>query len=96
MTSFIPLEIKLFTDAIMDQALRIEKIEKLMEDQKPREYKTLPMAKKQIPVYRVPVSLLIFNQYNHRIASWIKTYSAEHDNLDVSTPEGEESSLVTF
>ena len=76
----------------MDQALRIEKIEKLMEDQKPQGIQNLYYngEKKQIPVYRVPVSLLIFNQYNHRIASWIKTYSAEHDNLDVSTPEGEE------
>lgn len=74
----------------MDQQLRLKKITEILATE-PIGYQNVfynnrPM---DMPVHRVPVELTIFNQHNHRIASWIKTLTAEQDEPDASTPEGE-------
>lgn len=40
-------------------------------------------------IYAIPVRYLIFNQYNARIGSFIRTYRRTRGNIDPSTEEGE-------
>lgn len=74
----------------MDEQLRLRKIEEILATEPIGHqnifYNSRPM---DMPVYRVPVELTIFNEYNHRIASWIKTLTADQDEPDASTPEGD-------
>jgi hypothetical protein len=74
----------------MDLQIRYKKIGEILEGE--------PIGKQNIyyagrptdmPVYRVPIELTVFNEHNHRIASWIKTLTAEQDEPDASTPAGE-------
>jgi len=77
----------------MDANLRTQKIQELIERKKDNPYssKELYYMKKvqKMPVYEIPVDLLIFNQYNGRIGTFVKTYEKQYGPIDASTKEGE-------
>lgn len=43
---------------------------------------------KAFNVYKIPISFLVFNKENGRIASLVKSYVKEHQSIDVETEEG--------
>lgn len=43
---------------------------------------------KAFNVYKIPISFLVFNKENGRIASLVKSYVKEHQSIDVETDEG--------
>lgn len=77
----------------MDQLTRIQRIKKEVEFQKDRPYSQLDIPwngkLKKYPVYEISLENLIFNQHNWRIRMRTKTYEAQNDRIDPSSPEGE-------
>ena len=52
--------------------------------------------KKDLTAYAIPVEALIFNQYNGRIGTWVKTYEKLNGTtIDASTEEGEKT-IIDF
>lgn len=43
---------------------------------------------KSFNVYKIPIEFLVFNKENGRIASLVKSYTREHQAIDVETEEG--------
>jgi len=77
----------------MDAKLRTQKIQELVDRKKADPYSSKElkyMGKvRKLPVYEIPVDLLIFNQYNGRIGTFVKTYEKQHGTIDATTKEGE-------
>ena len=76
----------------MEATLREEKIKELISNNQPCSSKEMiykSTKAKSMPVYEIPVEYLIFNQYNGRIGTFIKTYEKQHGPIDASTKEGE-------
>ncbi|WP_345975660.1 hypothetical protein [Sulfurimonas sp. HSL3-7] len=77
----------------MDAKLRTQKIQELMDRKKDNPYSSKEiryMDKVQkLPVFEIPVELLIFNQYNGRIGTFVKTYEKQHGPIDATTKKGE-------
>ena len=74
----------------MDRALRIEKLKEIVKTKtacarKDIHYKN---EKKTMDVFDIPLECLIFNQYNGRIATFVKTYEKQHSPIDATTEEG--------
>ena len=42
-----------------------------------------------MPVYNIDLDCLIYNQYNGRIATFVKTHEKDHGTIDATTPNGE-------
>lgn len=74
----------------MDKKLRIEKLQKIKTGNssigKTIRYKN---ETRDMPAHSIPIEYLIFNQYNARIGTHVKTYEKENGPLDATTPEGE-------
>jgi hypothetical protein len=75
----------------MDRILRIKKLSELGNSNNPYSYKelTYKKTKSKLPVYEIPVEYLIFNQYNGRIGTYVKTYEKQYGPIDAETLEGE-------
>lgn len=78
----------------LDSKLREQKLTELKEKKKdnPYSYKELNYnnVPQKLPVYEIPTEFLIFNQYNGRIGTYVKTYEKQNGPIDASTNEGEE------
>jgi hypothetical protein len=74
----------------MEAKLREEKLKELTENEP---YATKDMTYKnsteKLAVYQIPVDYLVFNQYNGRIGTYVKTYEKQYVSIDPSTKEGE-------
>lgn len=46
-------------------------------------------GKKKLPVFEIPLDVLVYNKYNGRIASMVKSYERQNRELDASSPEDE-------
>ena len=75
----------------MEKALRITKLKEIK--------KGVPYASKDIyyrgasrkmNVYEIPLEYLIFNQYNGRIATFVKTHEKQYGPIDATTKDGKE------
>lgn len=78
----------------LDSKLREQKLTKLKEDKKdnPYSYKELnyKTTSGKLPVFEINTDYLIFNQYNGRIGTYVKTYEKQNGPIDAATEEGEE------
>jgi hypothetical protein len=43
----------------------------------------------EMQAYKIPVEYLVFNQYNGRIGTFVKTYEKQYQTIDATTDEGE-------
>lgn len=72
----------------------LERKNKLLEIQqaKPEAEKALKLPyqgeTKAFDVYKIPIEFLVFNRENGRIASLVKSYTREHQTINVDTEEG--------
>lgn len=76
----------------MDKKLREQNLKRLIdESSRPYSFKELTYKSntRKMPVYEIPVEYLIFNQYNGRIGTYVKTHERQFGEIDASTPEGE-------
>ena len=82
----------------MKAELRIQKlqeIEKLQESEKQSKScgskRITYKSKKNVdmPAYEIPVEYLVYNKYNGRIGTFVKTYEKQHGEINVTTEEGE-------
>jgi len=80
----------------LDKDTRIEKI-KEVTSRESYSFKELTYKKrrKKLPVYEIPIEFLIFNQYNGRIGTYVKTYEKQYGSINSATPEGEKI-IVNF
>ena len=73
----------------MESKLRIEKLEQIKRGDsyasKDIYYGTESI---QMNVYKIPLSYLIFNKHNGRIATFVKTYEKQYRPIDATTEEG--------
>lgn len=76
----------------MDQLTRVNYFETL-KNSKPYSYKDVYYQQRmqKLPVYRIDLDYLIYNRWNGRIASLVKSYEQEHGTeLDASNPKSYE------
>ena len=73
----------------MEKALRITKLEEIKRGEpygfKDIYYRGQP---RKMPVYEIPLECLIFNQYNGRIATFVKTHEKQYGPIDAATEDG--------
>lgn len=76
----------------MDAVLREQKLQEIKEKDNPVDTKRMMYRgeTKAMEAYLIDVEYLIFNQYNGRIGTHVKTYEKEHGPIDAATKEGEE------
>ncbi|MDA8625258.1 hypothetical protein N9N43_02890 [Alphaproteobacteria bacterium] len=83
----------------MEPELRIEELKKFFSKNEPigtRQNFEYRGGLHTFDIYRIPINLLIFNIYNHRIAPAVRTYEAEFSQeLNPSSPEGEKQ-IIDF
>ena len=74
----------------MEAAIRTEKLKEIKNKQPPCGTKDISYRNKTttMKVYEIPLDCLIFNQYNGRIATFVKTYEKEHAGIDANTDGG--------
>jgi len=74
----------------MDAKLREGKLNELKTG-KPHAYKEMRYkgSTVKLAVFEIPVEYLVFNQYNGRIGTFVKTREKQYGPIDSSTPEGE-------
>jgi hypothetical protein len=74
----------------MDKNLRIQKLGEIIKSEEPEmtgisiRYKG---EKKRFNAYKIPLKYLIYNKYNGRIGSLVKSYEREKKELDASIEE---------
>ncbi len=80
----------------MEAKLREEKLRELTKNES-YAYKemTYKNRTKRLAVYEIPVEYLVFNQYNGRIGTYVKTYEKQYGPIDSSTKKGEKT-IVDF
>lgn len=72
----------------MDSNLRIQRLEQIKSSPPCGSLNIFYMnERKQLPAYRIPLDLLIYNQYNGRIASLVKSFEKQHRQLDPASAE---------
>ncbi len=76
----------------MNRELREQNLKRLTEESAPYSHKELTYKSntRKLPVFEIPVEYLIFNQYNGRIGTYVKTHQRQFGPIDASTAEGEE------
>lgn len=76
----------------MDKQTRIQKIEEIINREKdsPFGMQEIPWqdALQSMPVYKIPLSYLVYNKYNGRILSRTKSLEKQNHIIDVETDEG--------
>lgn len=75
----------------MDKELRTKKLEEI---QKADPYGTIRIwyegENKGFPIHKIPLGYLVYNKYNGRIASLVKSFEKQYRELDVESPENSE------
>lgn len=82
----------------MKAEIRTEKIAKWMNDHKPISTKEMiykSTKARSMDVYDIPVEYLIFNQYNGRIGTFVKSFEKQYFPIDAATQEGEDK-IIDF
>jgi len=80
-------------DEKMDIELRIQKIQEIIDNDSNKSGSkniTYKNETSEMLAYKIPVEYLIFNQYNGRIGTFVKTYEKQYGTIDATTEEGEE------
>ncbi|WP_405243219.1 hypothetical protein [Lentisalinibacter salinarum] len=73
----------------MDATLRIRALSDIKERESHGAMEVFYKGeKKTMPVYEIPLDVLIYNQYNGRISSLVKSYEMQHGHIDPTTMEG--------
>ena len=76
----------------MDKQTRIQKIEEIVNREKDNPFgmQEIPWqdALQSMPVYKIPLSYLVYNKYNGRILSRTKSLEKQNHIIDVETDEG--------
>lgn len=74
----------------MDASLRRKQLTELKQDSEAYSSKDIYYKGENnlMEVYRIPLKYLVFNPYNHRIATFVKTHERLHGVIDVETDEG--------
>lgn len=72
----------------MNQNLRIKGLEKIKSSQKPYKFDDIIYrgTQKLEPVYEIPLDHLVFNKYNGRILSMVKSFERQFRSLDPELP----------
>jgi len=72
----------------MNKDQRIKELEKIKSSQTPYKYDDIiyRREKKLMPVYEIPLDLLVFNKYNGRILSMVKSFERQFRSLDPEVP----------
>jgi len=72
----------------MNQDLRIKGLEKIKSLQKPYKFDDIIYrgSQKLEPVYEIPLDFLVFNKYNGRILSMVKSFERQFRSLDPELP----------
>ena len=75
----------------MNTDMRIEELKKIVNTKTPCGRKDIYYKdeRKTMNVFEIPVECLVYNQYNGRIATFVKTYEKQHHPIDATTSEGE-------
>jgi hypothetical protein len=75
----------------MNKELRMQKIEEIIKRDKSKSSKriTYGTETKEMKSYDIPVECLIFNQYNGRIGTFVKTHEKQNGIIDATTDKGE-------
>lgn len=75
----------------METQLRIKKLKEIV-DGKPCAQKDIHYKgrRQTMAVFDIPLEYLIYNQYNGRIATFVKTYERQHHPIDATTDGGKE------
>jgi hypothetical protein len=77
----------------LNSKLREQKLTELQKEKKDKPYSFKELNYKntpcKLPVYEIPTEYLIFNQYNGRIGTYVKTYEKQNGTIDAETDEGE-------
>ncbi len=74
----------------LNKEARVHKIQEIInKDSKSSKRISYEKETKEMPSYNIPVEYLIFNQYNGRIGTFVKTYEKQVSKIDASTEEGE-------
>ena len=76
---------------MMDKQLRKQKLKEIQGGVPvmtgiPINYRGIP---KRFDAYQIPIEFLIYNPYNGRIGSFVKSYEVEHGKINPETEEGE-------
>ena len=82
----------------MDELDRINKIQSIIDTDNSVGSKRIMYKNdtKDLKAYAIPVEALIFNQYNGRIGTWVKTYEKLNGTtIDASTEKGE-NTIIDF
>jgi DNA-binding MarR family transcriptional regulator len=77
----------------MNKELRVQKIEEIVSNDSNKSGSKIITYKgdtSEIFAYKIPVEYLIFNQYNGRIGTFVKTYEKQYKTIDATTDKGEE------
>jgi len=76
---------------------RLKELQKYIEEHPPITHAPLYYKSKnnQFPVYEIPLEFVVFNQFNGRIGSYIKTYEKENETLNASNPD-DERKIIDF
>ena len=77
----------------MNEAQRREQLKKIIEESKPVSTGVALRYQgetQRVPVYRIPLDILIYNKYNGRISSRVKAYEKLHHELNAENDEDRE------
>jgi len=76
---------------------RLEALEQYTKTHEPITHAPLYYKSKNntFPVYEIPLELVVFNQFNGRIGSYVKTYERENEPLNASNPD-DEKKIIDF
>jgi hypothetical protein len=75
----------------MDKDLRIQKIGEIINTSQAKSSKRIIYKKnpEEVKSYDIPVECLVFNKYNGRIGTFVKTHEKQYGPIDATTDEGE-------
>ncbi|HKD80336.1 MAG TPA: hypothetical protein VKH81_11635 [Candidatus Angelobacter sp.] len=72
----------------MNEALRTQRLDEI---RKKEPYSAMEVVynsvRRKLPVHEIPLDVLIYNKYNGRIASMVKSWERQHRDLDASQTE---------
>ena len=72
----------------MNEQLRIQKLDEI---RKKNPYSHMEVVyngtRRKLPVHEIPLDVLIYNKYNGRVASMVKSYERQHRDLNTSNPD---------
>jgi hypothetical protein len=72
----------------MNEAIRTQRLDEIRKKQAYSAMEVLYNGdRRKLPVHEIPLDILVYNKYNGRIASMVKSYERQHRELDASRPE---------